>query len=57
MIIKSVTLIEESSTSNLFVLDDFNAAIDAIIVFKLLEICKTYQLVVSNHATLRRYSG
>ena len=39
---KISSLIEESATSNLIVLGDFNAVVDTVFECELLEICKTY---------------
>ena len=44
---KISSLIEESTTSNLIVLGDFIAAVDTVFECELLEICRTYQLLVS----------
>ena len=49
--------IEESATSNFIVLGDFNAAVDTVFECELLEKCKTYQLVISDHVALGRDSG
>ena len=38
-------------------LGDFNAALDTVFECELLEMCKTYQLVVSDHVALGRDSG
>ena len=54
---KSSSLIEESETSNLIVLGYFNAAVDTVFKCELLEMCKTYQFVVSDHVALGRDSG
>ena len=54
---KISSIIEESVTSNLIVLGDFNAAVDSVFESELLEMCKTYQLVVSDYAVYGRVSG
>ena len=54
---KISSIIEESVTSNLIVLGDFNAAVDSVFESELLEMCKTYQLVVSDYAVYGRDSG
>ena len=48
---------EESVTSNLIVLGDFNAAVDTVFESELLEMCKSHQLVVSDYAAFGRDSG
>ena len=47
---KISSIIEESVTSNLIVLGDFNAAVDTVFESELLEMCKSHQLVVSDYA-------
>ena len=54
---KISSLIEESATSNIIVLGDFNAAVNTVFECELLEMCKTFQLVVSDHVALGRDSG
>ena len=54
---KISSIIEESVTSNLIVLGDFIAAVDSVFESELLEMCKTYQLVVSDYAVYGRDSG
>ena len=54
---KISSIIEESGTSNLIVLGDFNAAVDTVFESELLEMCKSHQLVVSNYAAFGRGSG
>ena len=49
---KMSSLIEVSATSNLIVLGEFNAAVNSVFKCELLKLCKTYQLVVSNHVAL-----
>ena len=48
---------EESAPSNLIALGDCNAVVDTVFECELLEMCKTYQLVVSDHVALGRNSG
>ena len=45
---KISSIIEESATSKLVVLGDFNAAVDTVFESELLEMCKSHQLVVSD---------
>ena len=47
----------ESATSNLMVLGDFNAAVDTVFEYELLEMCKPHQLVGSDYASFGRVSG
>ena len=54
---KISSIIEESVTSNLIVLGDFNAAVDTVFESELLEMCKSHQLVVSDYAAFGRDSG
>ena len=54
---KISSIIEESVTSNLIVLGDFNAAVDSVFESEFLEMCKKYQLVVSDDAVYGRDSG
>ena len=51
------SIIEESVTSNLIVLGDFNAVVVSVFEFELLEMCKIYQLVVSDYAVYGRNLG
>ena len=48
---KISSLIEESATSNFIVLGDFNVAVDTVFECELLEMCKTYHLVIYKVAT------
>ena len=54
---KISSIIEESVTSDLIVLGDFNATLDTVFESKLLEMCKSHQLVVSDYAAFERDSG
>ena len=54
---KISSIIEESVTSNVIILGDFNAAVDTVFESELLEMCKSHQLFVSDYATLGRDSG
>ena len=54
---KISSIIEESVTSNLIVLGDFNAAVDTVFESELLDMCKSHQLVVSDYAAFGRDSG
>ena len=54
---KISSIIEESVTSILIVLGDFNAAVDTVFEPELLEMCKSHQLVVSDFAAFGRDSG
>ena len=53
---KISSIIEESVTSNLIVLGDFNAAVDTVFESELLEMCKSHLLVVSDYAAFGRES-
>ena len=54
---KISSIIEESVTSNVIILGDFNAAVDTVFESELLEMCKSHQLFVSDYAVLGRDSG
>ena len=54
---KISSIIEESVTSNLIVIGDSNTAVDSVFEFELLEMCKTYQLVVLDYAVYGWDSG
>ena len=54
---KISSIIEESVTSNVIILGDFNAAVDTVFESELLEMCKSHQLFVSDYAALGRDSG
>ena len=47
---------EDSATTNLVVLGDFNAAMNSLFESELFDLCNTHQLVVSDHVALVRDS-
>ena len=54
---KISSLIEDSVTSNLIVLGDFNAAVNTLFESELVNMCNTHQLVVSDYKAYGRDSG
>ena len=54
---KISSLIEDSVTSNLIVLGDFNAAVNTLFEFELVNMCNTHQLVVSDFEAYGQDSG
>ena len=54
---KISAIIEESVTSILILLGDFNAAVDTVFESELLKMCKSHQLVISDFAAFGRDSG
>ena len=51
---KISSLIEDSVTSNLIVLGDFNAAVNTLFESELVNMCNTHQLVVSDYEAYGR---
>ena len=54
---KLSTLLEESCTNNIVILDDFNATLNSVFESELLEMCSTFDLVISDYGTFGRTSG
>ena len=54
---KLSTLIEESCSNNLVILGDYNATLNSVFESELLEMCSTFDLVISDYGTFRRTSG
>ena len=54
---KLSTLIEESCTNNIVILGDFNATLNSVFESELLEMCSTFDLVISDYGTFGRTSG
>ena len=46
---KIVSIADESPTSHIIVLGDFNAAVDTLFETELLEMCKTLNLIISDY--------
>ena len=56
-ICKLSTLLEESCTNNIVILGDFNATLYSVFESELLEMCSTFDLVISDYSTFGRTSG
>ena len=54
---KLSALIDEVSTSNLILLDDFNAAVNTTFESELVDLCTSYKLIISDYITYGRDSG
>ena len=54
---KLSALIDEVSISNLILLDDFNAAVNASFKSELVDLCTNYKLIMSDYITYGRHSG
>ena len=54
---KLSTLLEESCTNNIVILGDFNATLNSVFESELLEMCSTFDLVISDYGTFGRTSG
>ena len=48
---KLSALIDEVSTSNLILLDDFNAAVNTTFESELVDLCTSYKLIISDYIT------
>ena len=53
---KLSTLLEESCTNNIVILGDFNATLCSVFEGELLEMCSTFDLVISVFGTFGRTS-
>ena len=54
---KIVSIVDESPTSHIMVLGDFNAAVDTLFETELLEMCRTLNLIISDYNVYGRESG
>ena len=54
---KLSTLIKYSYTNNIVILSDFNATLNSVFKGELLEICSTFDLVISDYGAFGRTSG
>ena len=52
---KIVSIVDESPTSHIMVLGDFNAAVDTLFETELLEMCRTLNLIISEVQLGPRY--
>ena len=56
-ICKISAIVEDSSTRNVILLGDFNAAINTLFETELIEMCDSLDILTSNYKTFRRFSG
>ena len=54
---KLCTLLEESCTNNIVILGDFNVTLNSVFESELLEMCSTFDLVISDYGTFGQTSG
>ena len=54
---KIISIVDESPTSHIMVLGDFNAAVDTLFETELLEMCRTLNLIISDYNEYGRESG
>ena len=53
----TATFPDQLCTNNIVILGDFNAALNSVLEGELLEICSTFDLVISDYGTIGRTSG
>ena len=56
-ICKISAIVEDSSTSNVILLGDFNADVNTLFETELIEMCDSLDILTSNYKIFRRFSG